>query len=92
MLGMSTTGLFRGFDQIDVAHETGMIAGSRSVGLGWLVGAGGTPGDGTVMLEETRSAALTDHLVLPVTHSGMILSKDVADQARHFIAAGQFQR
>ncbi|MCW5621292.1 MAG: hypothetical protein KIS79_09330 [Burkholderiales bacterium] len=75
-----------------VAHRVpvAMIAGTRRFGLGSVLVRLTAPNDGVVTLEETRLAGLADHLVLPVTHSGMILSGLVADQVAQFLAAGRF--
>jgi hypothetical protein len=67
-----------------------MIAGSRGVGLGLLLGGPGGPGDGTVAVAETRAEGLADHLVLPVTHTGMLFSRAVVRQAGEFLQAGRF--
>jgi hypothetical protein len=67
-----------------------MIAGSRSFGLGLLLGGLGEPGDGTVAIAETRAEGLRQHLVLPVTHTGMLFSKDVAREVACFLQVGSF--
>jgi pimeloyl-ACP methyl ester carboxylesterase len=71
-------------------REIGMIAGSRGVGLGLLLGGTGGPGDGTVAVAETRGEGLREHIVLPVTHTGMLFSRAVARAACHFLQAGRF--
>jgi hypothetical protein len=48
------------------------------------------PNDGTVALEETRVDGMKEHLVLPVTHTGMMLSSEVADRTARFLASGSF--
>ena len=48
--------------------------------------------DGTVAVEETRIPGLTDHLVLPHSHVGMLFAQDVADQVAHFLRHGRFVR
>jgi hypothetical protein len=35
---------------------------------------------------------LTDHLVLPHSHIGMLFANDVADQVAHFLRHGCFDR
>ena len=59
------------------ARELGVIAGSRSFGLGRLVGVGGAPSDGTILVDETRIDGMAEHLVLPVSHSGLPFSLQV---------------
>jgi len=90
LLGEVRSALDQGFSQLPPDRDTGMIAGSRSIGLGWMVGGTGSPGDGTVAINETRIEGLKDHLVLPVTHTGMLYSKKVAGQTAHFARNGWF--
>jgi len=71
--------------------ELGMIAGSSALGLGQVFGRFQGRSDGTVAIAETRLNGLADHLVLPVSHSGMLLSAEVSRQARHFLAQGRFE-
>ena len=73
-------------------RELGVIAGSTSAGLGRLVSHLPEPNDGTVAVEETRIDGMTDHIVLPVTHTGMLASADVAKQVVSFVIAGRFAR
>jgi hypothetical protein len=50
------------------------------------------PSDGVVTVEETRLPGLSDHLVLPVSHSGMLISQEVARQTAAFLRDGRFER
>lgn len=70
----------------------GAIAGSRRLGLGSLVVRLAGPNDGVVSVEETRLPALADHIVLPVSHSGMLVSAKVARQTAAFLRRGRFER
>lgn len=72
--------------------EVGMIAGSDRFGLAHFLMSLPGDGDGVVAIEETRIAGLADHIVLPVSHSGMLFSGEVAAQAANFFAAGKFSR
>jgi pimeloyl-ACP methyl ester carboxylesterase len=74
----------------DGQRELGVIAGNLSLGLGRLVGAFGAPSDGTIFVEETRLAGITEHLVMPVSHSGLPFSKSVAMKAGAFLRSGKF--
>jgi pimeloyl-ACP methyl ester carboxylesterase len=74
----------------DGPRELGVIAGSLSVGLGRLVGVFGAPSDGTIFVEETRLAGITQHLVVPVSHIGLPYSKLVATQVGAFLQSGKF--
>jgi pimeloyl-ACP methyl ester carboxylesterase len=92
LLGKIRPTLERGYERLPGNRETGMIAGSRSIGLGMLVGGVEKPGDGTVGVNETRNVGLKDHLVLPVTHTGMLYSAEVARQTAYFLEYGGFKR
>jgi len=73
-------------------RPVGVIAGSGGFGLGRLVAALDGENDGTVLVDETRLPGATDHLVLPVTHTGMLFSGEVARQAAEFLRTGKFAR
>lgn len=70
--------------------DVGMIAGEVAVGVGRLIAPGIGPNDGTVTVAETRLPSLTDHVVLRVSHTGMLLSRQVADQTCRFLRTGRF--
>ena len=89
-LGDSLAALNEGFEAVPADRETGMIAGSRQFGLGWLAGGVGGPGDGTVAVAETRVPGLADHCVLPVSHSGLVFSRRVIRRAVNFLQTGRF--
>lgn len=90
LLGQVKTALENGYGQLPPGRETGMIAGTRAIGLGTLLGGAGTPGDGTVAVAETRTTGLKDHLLMPVTHTGMLYSAEVARQTACFLQTGSF--
>ena len=69
--------------------ELGSIAGSKPQGLGRMLGLHGSQ-DGTVLVGETRCPGMGGHIVLPVSHSGMIFSRTVAEQTAHFLRCGRF--
>lgn len=73
------------------ARETGVIAGSRSVGLGRLVARLSVPNDGSVAVEETVVPGAHARLVQPVAHSAMLVSADVARQVVHYLRHGAFR-
>jgi pimeloyl-ACP methyl ester carboxylesterase len=70
--------------------EMGAIAGTLRFGIASLVVRLPAPNDGAVTVEETRLRGLRDHIVLPVTHSGMMLSARVARQVCAFLSHGRF--
>jgi pimeloyl-ACP methyl ester carboxylesterase len=72
--------------------EVGMIAGTVRLGLGRFVTDLPLPNDGVVCLDETRMPGLRDHLTLPLSHSGMIVSSRVARQIHNFLELGHFAR
>jgi pimeloyl-ACP methyl ester carboxylesterase len=78
----------------DVAstYDIGVIAGDRSMGLGRLVSHLPKPNDGTIIVEETEVPGAKDSIVLHVTHSQMLFSAKVAEQAAYFLERGQFDR
>lgn len=81
----------RGKPQNFTDHEIGVIAGSRGLGLGCLVAPGlAEPHDGTVTVAETEIASARDSIVLPVTHTSMLLSRMVANQTGLFLRNGSF--
>jgi pimeloyl-ACP methyl ester carboxylesterase len=73
--------------------DIGVIAGRMPVGAGRIV-APELPGpnDGAVRVEETRLPAMRDHIVLNVSHSGMLISREVAHQVCAFLRDGRFSR
>ena len=80
-----------GFSDWPSAVPAGSIAGSVPFGTSWLVGGIYEANDGTVAVAETRVPGLADHIVLPVTHFALPLSKRVSDQTIHFFEHGRFR-
>jgi len=72
------------------SREVGVIAGSLPVGLGRVFAELPQPNDGTVCVDETELSGATAWLVLDVTHTGMLLSRQVADAAICFLRDGRF--
>lgn len=73
-------------------REVGVIAGSMGFGMGRMLGALGPAHDGTVTVEETRLPGAKDHLVVAASHTGMLLSAEVAAQTRNFLEQGTFRK
>ena len=73
------------------AYEVGVIAGSDSLNP---IGSRMIPGedDGTVSVESARLEGMSDFLVLPVSHTMILLSSDAADQTLAFLRTGRFLR
>lgn len=77
----------------DGGCEMGVIAGKLPVGIGRLVAPDlPRPNDGVVSVAETRLPAMRDHIVLNVSHSGMLISRAVAGQICAFLRDGRFAR
>jgi len=72
------------------AYELGSIAGTRSVGMGRVIAELSKPNDGTVAVAETHLQGAQDHIALPVSHLGMLASRQVAIQVVHFLQQGCF--
>ncbi len=75
----------------DGRRDVGVIAGSVRMGLGRFFGHLEGEHDGTVLVEETQLPGIRDHLVLPVTHTGMLFSAEVAAAVARFLRSGAFQ-
>lgn len=72
-------------------YEVGVLAGSRAMGLGMVVAPGlPTPHDGTVSVAETDVPGARDRIVLPVTHTQMVMSVPVVRQICEFLRRGRF--
>jgi pimeloyl-ACP methyl ester carboxylesterase len=70
--------------------EIGVLAGNRSVGLGRIIPGLPSPNDGTVSVKETRLSGSRDSIVLPVSHTGMLVSRSCVRQVASFLANGHF--
>jgi hypothetical protein len=73
-------------------RDVGVIAGSMGVGLGRLFATLPGDHDGTVLVEETYLPGSKDHIVLSISHTGMLFSTAVAEQAACFLRQGAFRR
>jgi len=90
LLGQVAADLSRGLHRWPEDAAIGMIAGSVALGLGRLVGWPEGGGDGTVGLDEADAPDLTGRVVLPVSHTGMLFSSQVARQVSGFLQNGHF--
>jgi pimeloyl-ACP methyl ester carboxylesterase len=72
------------------ARALGIVAGTQPLGLGQLLAHFREPNDGTVAVSETRMPGATDHISLPVSHLGMLVSARVAHQTGRFLTYGHF--
>ena len=72
------------------SRELGCIAGTRPMGLGRLFSRFDELSDGTVAVSETKLPGHKAHLTLPVSHTGMLLSSQVAREVGSFLDSGHF--
>jgi pimeloyl-ACP methyl ester carboxylesterase len=72
------------------ARPLGIVAGTQPLGFGQLLASFDEDNDGTVAVSETRMPGAADHIVLPVSHLGMLLSARVAHEAGRFLNEGRF--
>lgn len=75
----------------NAGYELGVIAGNMRFGMGMVIPDIPIPNDGTVSVEETRLDGMRDHIVLHVSHFGLLLSKAVYIQIQHFLQYGEFR-
>jgi len=73
-------------------RDVGAIAGTTSAGAGMVLGILPEPNDGTIAEVETRMPWLKDHLSYPVTHTGFLVSPEIALQTAFFLRHGMFNR
>ena len=70
--------------------EIGVLAGTRSIGLGRVVLDLPRPNDGVVTVDETRLPGAADFIALPLAHSEMLASRRCAGQIIAFLESGRF--
>jgi pimeloyl-ACP methyl ester carboxylesterase len=73
-------------------QTVGVIAGTRSLGLGRIITRLPRPNDGMVSLAETCLPGIDDHLEMNVGHTALVLSATVAKQCISFLRQGKFAR
>ncbi|HXZ52566.1 MAG TPA: alpha/beta fold hydrolase [Burkholderiales bacterium] len=71
-------------------EQLGVIAGTVPIGMGRVFAQLPCVNDGVVCVEETRIDGMTACSVLPVSHSGMLLSARVAESLFAFLKRGSF--
>lgn len=68
----------------------GIVAGTQPIGMGQLLADFAEANDGTIAVSETRMPGATDHIELPVSHLGMLMSARVARETGLFLTQGHF--
>lgn len=68
----------------------GTMAGRLNFLLGWILGLG-TPNDTVVAESEARHPSASQHILLPVSHSSMLVSTKAAGCIVKFLADGKFE-
>ena len=72
-----------------VSYEVGVIAGTRNITpLGFFLLDG--PNDSVVTVESTKVQGMSDHIILPVTHTFMMRNNKVIDYSINFLRFGHF--
>ena len=91
LVGQAKTALENGFSLAPAGRETGVISGSRSMGVGRLFGPLEGPNDGTVTLAECRLEGARE-CIMPVTHTGLVTAPSVARAVSDFLSTGRFSQ
>ncbi len=90
LMGRSTELLCTGLDAWRGPNAVGVVAGRLPLGLGFVLGPLAGDHDGTVAVAETELPGITDHRTVPTSHSGLLVSREVADQTITFLRSGRF--
>jgi hypothetical protein len=83
----------KSFEQIlgPVDYEIGVVAGNRTLDPFSSALIKG-PNDGKVSVENTKISGMTDHIVIPATHTFIIYNRQAWKQTVHFLEHGKFSR
>ena len=71
-------------------RELGIIAGTQPLGVGQILTHFDEDSDGTIAVSETQLPGATDHITLPVSHLGLLISARVARETGAFLMEGRF--
>jgi len=91
LLGQSgRDGLLEGAPPWGGERPLGVIAGTRGVGIGRLIGGLQGESDGVVSVSETRIGNAADSRLLPCNHMGLLFDARVARDTAAFLRHGRF--
>ena len=90
LLGKSAEILLGKLPATEHRQQFGVLAGSKPLGIGMLLGNLEKPHDGTVMLSESSLEGMSDYRVMTTNHMGMLFSRQVAGEVIRFLKTGQF--
>ena len=89
ILGESSKSLLGSVPSWKGTHPLAVIAGTKGYGVGQMLGASlDKPNDGTIAVSETKVSNCTVHIQVPYSHTGLLLSKNVAMLVDEFIRTG----
>jgi pimeloyl-ACP methyl ester carboxylesterase len=74
----------------DGRRDVGILAGSLSIGLGRMFADFHEPSDGTLLVSETKLDGAKEHIVMPVSHTGIVFSAEATAQIAKFLREGAF--
>lgn len=97
IFGPASAQLTTSYKHIDeqINYPLGIIAGNRSINplaLWMLPKKIVGEHDGIVPVERTKIAGMSDHIILPATHSFMMFNPAVMKQVATFLESGHFKR
>ena len=92
LFGQIRDDLIKGFQKSPDNRETGVLSGTRTLGIGQIAGKHGEPNDGSVKVSETELEGVKDRVELKVAHTEMLISSEVVGQVDHFLQHGMFQK
>ncbi len=72
-------------------RDLGVIAGTKPVGMGLLVGELPQPNDGTVIVAETQGIPGAVSFTHPSSHSSLLFSAEIAQRVCQFLRGGRFE-
>ncbi len=89
LLGQARTLLLSGAPVPSALPPTMVVAGTRSIGMGRLIHrALARPNDGMVSAAETALPGAGERLEVPVSHTGLLFSREVARAVCRFLREG----